>query len=142
MTDTLTPSERSERMSRVRNKDTKPELAVRRLIHGFGFRYRLHRLDLPGKPDLVFPGRRKVIFVHGCFWHRHACCHLARLPKSRLDFWVPKLERNRKIDLLKQDELRCLGWEVLVVWECELRDREGLARKILNYLNGEPHEID
>jgi DNA mismatch endonuclease (patch repair protein) len=129
-------------MSLVRNKDTKPELAVRRLVHGLGFRYRLHRLDLPGKPDLVFPARSKVIFVHGCFWHRHPDCSLARLPKSRLDFWVPKLERNRENDLLKQEELRRLGWNVLVVWECDLRDRDELARKITEFLNGESHEIN
>lgn len=142
MTDTLTPSERSERMSLVRNKDTKPELAVRHLVHGLGFRYRLHRLDLPGKPDLVFPARRKVILVHGCFWHRHPGCYLARLPKSRLDFWVPKLERNRENDLLKHEELRRLGWNVLVVWECELRDLDGLTRKITEFLNGDSHEIN
>lgn len=142
VTDTLTPSERSKRMSLVRNKDSKPELAVRRLVHGLGFRYRLHRLDLPGKPDLVFARRRKVVFVHGCFWHRHPGCSLARLPKSRLDFWVPKLERNRENDLLKQEELRSLGWNVLVVWECELHDRDGLAKKITEFLNGESHEIN
>lgn len=142
VTDTLTPSERSERMSLVRNKDTKPELAVRRLVHGLGFRYRLHRSDLPGKPDMVFPTRRKVIFVHGCFWHRHPGCSLARLPKSRLEFWAPKLERNRENDLLKQEELRRLGWDVLVVWECELRARDEVARKITEFLNGESHEIN
>lgn len=136
MTDTLTPSERSERMSRIRNRDTKPELLVRRLVHSLGFRYRLHRLELPGKPDLVFSSRRKIIFVHGCFWHRHPDCSLARLPKSRLDFWVPKLERNRKNDLLKQDELRRLGWVVLVIWECELREHDGLKRKIMEFLKG------
>src|SRR5450755_2355664 len=105
--DTLTPSERSERMSRVRAKDTKPELVVRRLTHRLGFRYRLHVGTLPGKPDLVFPKRRLAIFVHGCFWHRHsAACLLTRMPKSRLDFWIPKLEQNRKRDLLNQRKLR------------------------------------
>ena len=97
--DTLSRKERSQRMSLIRNRDTKPELLVRRLIHGCGFRYRLHRADLPGKPDLVFPSRKKVIFVHGCFWHRHPACGLARLPKSRLSFWVPKLKGNRRRDL-------------------------------------------
>ena len=99
--DTLSKAQRSERMSRVRGKDTKPELLVRRLVHGMGYRYRLHRRDLPGTPDLVFPGRRKVIFVHGCFWHRHPdpACKLARLPKSRTDFWLPKLEGNRARDI-------------------------------------------
>lgn len=131
-------------MSRVRHKNTKPELKVRRLVHGLGFRFRLHRADLPGKPDLVFPGRSAVIFVNGCFWHRHpdSSCPLARLPKSRLDFWLPKLERNRENDLLKQEELRRRGWRVLVVWECELRDCNQLAQNITNFLNGESHEID
>jgi len=96
--DTLTPAERSTRMALVRAKDTKPELLVRRLVHGMGYRYRLHRRDLPGKPDLVFPSRGKVIFVHGCFWHRHARCALARLPKSRGDFWLPKLTANAQCD--------------------------------------------
>ena len=96
MPDTLTPEQRSERMRRVRSKDTKPEILVRQIVHRLGFRFRLHRRDLPGIPDLVFPQRRKVIFVHGCFWHRHQdqSCPLARLPKSRLEFWRPKLEAN------------------------------------------------
>ena len=113
MTDTLTRAERSERMSRVKGRDTGPEWAVRRLVHGLGYRYRLHRKDLPGCPDLVFPSRRKVIFVHGCFWHRHPdpACKLARLPKSRLEFWVPKLERNRARDLHSQARLIDMGWQ-------------------------------
>lgn len=143
MTDTLTPEERGKRMSLVRNKNTKPELSVRRLVHGMGFRYRLHRQALPGKPDLVFSSRRKVIFVHGCFWHRHpeAGCPLARLPKSRLDFWLPKLAKNRERDEVEQAELRRLGWDSLVVWECELRDMERLKSKILEFLIGEKHEV-
>ncbi|MBN8734394.1 MAG: DNA mismatch endonuclease Vsr [Acidobacteria bacterium] len=97
--DTLTAAARSERMSRVRHKDTRPELVVRRLLHGLGYQYRLHRSDLPGKPDLVFASRGKVVFVHGCFWHRHSArCPLTRLPKSRLEFWRPKLEANRLRD--------------------------------------------
>ena len=133
--DTLTPAERSERMSRVRHRDTKPELAVRRLIHGMGYRYRLHGKRLPGKPDLTFASRRKVIFVHGCFWHRHEGCRLARLPKSGLDFWEPKLESNRLRDIRNQDALRHLGWNILVVWECELADPEGLKVRIRNFLS-------
>lgn len=141
MADTLSPRERSERMSRVRGRDTKPEMKVRRLVHAMGYRYRLHRGDLPGKPDLVFPGRKKVIFVHGCFWHRHPDkkCKLARLPKSRLDFWKPKLEGNQRRDHQTQNRLRELGWEFLVVWECEMRDKELLENKIRTFL-GERHE--
>ncbi|HBI46414.1 MAG TPA: very short patch repair endonuclease, partial [Planctomycetales bacterium] len=97
--DSLSPEERSERMSRVRNKDTKPELVVRRLVHSLGYRYRLHSGRLPGRPDIVFAGRKKVVFVHGCFWHRHRGCALCRMPKSRLDFWAPKLEGNRRRDI-------------------------------------------
>ena len=136
--DTLSPAARSERMSRVRGKDTKPELAVRRLVHGLGYRYRLHRRDLPGVPDLVFPGRRKAIFVHGCFWHRHPdpSCRLARLPKSRQEFWITKLENNRARDLRQQEQLAALGWKTLVMWECELRDREKLETTITTFLGG------
>ena len=136
MTDTLTSKERSERMSRVRSADTIPEMFVRRLVHGMGYRYRLHRRDLPGTPDLVFPSKRRVIFVHGCFWHRHpdSGCALARLPKSRLDFWKPKLEGNRERDVKNQRGLRDLGWNVLVIWECQLRDVGMLRARIEEFL--------
>ena len=134
MMDTLSPKERSERMARVRSKDTEPEMAVRRLVHGMGYRYRLHGRRLPGRPDMVFASRKKVIFVHGCFWHRHADCRLARLPKSKLDFWLPKLERNRERDREVQEELRRRDWAVLVVWECEVSDLESLALRIDMFL--------
>ena len=134
MMDTLSPKERSERMARVRSKDTKPEMAVRRLVHGMGYRYRLHGQRLPGRPDMVFASRRKVIFVHGCFWHRHDDCKLARLPKSKLDFWLPKLERNRERDREVQVELRGLDWTSLIVWECEVSDLESLAQRIVTFL--------
>ncbi|CAI8982712.1 very short patch repair endonuclease [Methylocaldum szegediense] len=136
MVDTLTPAERSERMGRVRGKDTKPEMKVRRLVHGMGYRYRLHRRDLPGCPDLVFPRLRKAIFVHGCFWHRHPDpeCKLARLPKSRLDFWWPKLEGNRRRDEANQAALLALGWRFLVIWECETKKTQYLVIKIKNFL--------
>lgn len=136
MIDSLTPKERSQRMSRVRGKDTKPEMVVRRLVHGMGYRYRLHRRNLPGIPDLVFPSRKKVIFIHGCFWHRHPDpkCKLARLPKSRLEFWKPKLEANRRRDLENINKLLLLGWEVLVVWECELGDKEQLENTVGSFL--------
>lgn len=134
--DSLTPSQRSERMSKVRSTNTQLEWAVRRLVYGMGYRYRLHRKDLPGKPDLVFVGRRKVIFVHGCFWHRHddPACRLARLPKSRLDFWMPKLSANKERDAKVVTRLSELGWGVLTVWECQVRDLEALKRTITEFL--------
>lgn len=134
--DQLTPEQRSERMGHVRSKDTGIELQVRRLVHSLGFRYRLHRRDLPGHPDLVFPGRKKVIFVHGCFWHGHEKCRQYRMPKSRLDFWIPKLEGNKVRDERNQQMLRDMGWQVLVVWECELRDHDALAARVKAFLGG------
>lgn len=133
--DTLTPEQRSERMSRVRGKDSKAEMLVRRLVHGMGFRYRLHDSKLPGKPDLVFSGRKKVIFVHGCFWHRHDCANGRRLPKSRLDFWVPKLERNRQRDIEVQEMIRELGWDYMIVWECMTKDRDNLTSALRKFLD-------
>jgi len=136
--DTLTPSERSERMGLVRSKDTKPEMVVRRLVYSMGFHYRLHRRDLPGKPDLVLNKKGKTIFVHGCYWHRHPDrrCGLARLPKSRLDFWMPKLNGNRARDLKNQKKLNHLGWKVLVVWECETKDTFRLKGALRRFLEG------
>lgn len=134
MTDTLTREQRSERMRRVRGRDTGTELAVRRLVHGLGYRFRLHARDLPGTPDLVFRRRRKVIFVHGCFWHRHDC-PLGRTPKSNRDFWVPKLAGNQARDSRNLDRLVDLGWRVLVVWECELKDRDALTRRIAQFID-------
>jgi DNA mismatch endonuclease, patch repair protein len=124
-------------MSLVRSKDTKPELLVRRLAHGMGFRYRLHDASLPGKPDLVFASRRRVIFVHGCFWHRHGTCKNTRWPKSRLDFWKPKLEKNHARDQANRKALRKLGWRVLVVWECQIGNVERLSRRIREFLEAE-----
>ena len=126
---------RSEIMARVRNRDTGPELAVRRLVYGMGYRYRLHSKSLPGRPDLVFRPRRKVIFIHGCFWHRHAKCALARMPKSRLKFWKPKLEGNRVRDERIRRALRAEGWSVLTVWECELARPQRVASKIRRFLD-------
>jgi DNA mismatch endonuclease (patch repair protein) len=126
-------------MARVRRRDTKPEMLVRRLVYRLGLRYRLHRKELPGSPDLAFIGKRKAIFVHGCFWHRHPdpTCKLARMPKSRLDFWQPKLEGNRQRDLRHQSELEAIGWRYLIVWECELGHREHLKNKLLAFLTGD-----
>jgi len=139
--DTLAPKERSEPMSRVRGKDTKPELIVRRLLHGLGYRYRLHARDLPGKPDIVFRGRRKAIYVHGCFWHRHPdpACKLARLPKTRQEFWLPKLEGNRRRDIENQRRLTEMGWDCLLVWECEIGrvSQPDLTRKLRRFLDSE-----
>jgi len=132
--DTLTPEQRSERMSRVRTKDTKPELRVRRLVHSLGYRYRLHCGRLPGHPDLVFGTRQKVIFVHGCFWHRHRGCPKCRMPKSRLRFWRPKLNANRERDIANQNKLAQLGWDYMIVWECELRGTDELASRIHSFL--------
>lgn len=137
MPDTLTQKERSARMSLVRGKDTRPELAVRTLVHGMGYRYRLHIASLPGKPDLVFAGRKKVIFVHGCFWHRHPSrsCKLARMPKSRPEFWVPKLEGNRLRDERNKRELKRQGWKVLSIWECQIADVASLSKRIRAFLS-------
>jgi DNA mismatch endonuclease (patch repair protein) len=133
--DPLSPQERSERMSRVRSRDTTPELIVRRVTWHLGFRYRLHSRKLPGQPDLVFAGRRKVIFVHGCFWHQHKDCRQYKMPQSRLEFWLPKLEGNVKRDLANQKALRTSGWDYLVVWECQLNDEQKLSRRILRFLS-------
>lgn len=135
--DTLSPKERSERMSRVHSKDTGPEWIVRRLVFAMGYRYRLHARDLPGRPDMVFRKRRKVIFVHGCFWHRHQSvrCPLARLPKSRLDFWLPKLEGNKERDECNKRALVKAGWKVLTIWECELGNTKRLGAAIRRFLD-------
>lgn len=133
--DTLTTAERSERMSRVRSKDTKPEMSVRSLVHRMGFRFRLHDRNLPGNPDLVFPSRGKIIFVHGCFWHRHGTrCRYTRWPKSKLGFWKPKLEQNHQRDKVVRAGLRKLGWKVLVVWECQLKNSQALAERVRAFL--------
>ncbi len=132
--DTLTVEERSRRMGLIRGKGTKPELALRKLVSSLGYRYRLHQTKLPGKPDLVFPGRKKVIFIHGCFWHRHIGCKNARWPKSKLDFWKPKLLGNARRDKRKMAELVEMGWTPLVIWECELRDVEYLTNMIKTFL--------
>lgn len=135
--DTLTPAERSARMARVKGKGSSAEMTVRRLVHAMGYRYRLHGAKLPGRPDLVFPGRKKAIFVHGCFWHRHPDpdCKLARLPKSRQDFWIPKLEGNRARDLRQLSELQALGWSALILWECGLKNEAFLENEIRTFLD-------
>lgn len=136
--DAITESKehRSWTMSRVKGKNTSPEMAVRRIVRSLGFGYRLHEKDLPGKPDLVFRGRRKAIFVHGCFWHRHPdpACKLARLPKSNLEFWQAKLTSNYERDKRNEVALRNKGWKTLNVWECQIRDTEILSRTLAEFL--------
>jgi DNA mismatch endonuclease (patch repair protein) len=134
MVDSIGPAERSAVMARVRGKNTRPELIVRKLVFAAGYRYRLHVRTLPGSPDLVFPGRRKVIFVHGCFWHRHDNCNLARMPKSRIEFWSDKLNGNKARDARTYDALRQAGWQVHVVWECELGDLMALEEDLRAFL--------
>ena len=129
-----TREELSAHMRRIRKTDTKPELAVRRLAHDMGYRYRLHRRDLPGTPDLVFPGRHKVIFVHGCFWHQHDCRLGQKQPSANPDYWLPKLARNVERDAENQTRLAQLGWEALIVWECEIKDTRGLRDRIRAFL--------
>ena len=131
--DPLTPKQRSERMSRIRSGDTKPELKVRRLVYSMGYRYRLRSKDVPGHPDLVFRGRKKVIFVHGCFWHQHGCKHY-NMPKSKLDFWLPKLQKNVERDKKVQQQLQDCGWQSLVIWECQLKEIENVEKSIRLFL--------
>ena len=134
MTDRLTPQQRSALMARVRGKDSAPELVVRRLLHAMGWRYRLHAGDVPGKPDIVVRGRRRAIFVHGCFWHRHEGCRRATMPATRVEFWTAKFAANVERDRRVFEALRLAGWNVLVVWECELKDREALAVRLNTFM--------
>lgn len=133
MTDNRSPQSRSALMSRIGGKDTAPELLIRRLLHAKGYRFRLHRRDLPGTPDLVFPSRRKAIFVHGCFWHAHGC-RIGQPPKSRRRYWGEKLERNRQRDKESVADLRKLGWKVLTVWQCQMRNAASLDRRLVSFL--------
>lgn len=129
---------RSENMRRIRSKDTGPELAVRKLLRSLGFTgYRVHRKDLPGKPDVAFVGRRKAVMVHGCFWHGHKCNEGLRKPKSNTAYWLPKIESNRKRDAALLAELAKRGWSVLTVWECELRNQVDLAARLRLFLRKE-----
>ena len=122
---------RSRNMAAIRCKDTSPELRVRRLLHHLGYRFRLHRRDLPGSPDIVLPKHRTVVFVHGCFWHRHPGCRYTTTPKTRADFWANKFEQNIRRDHRQQQQLREMGWSVMVIWECELRDLQSLKARLV-----------
>jgi DNA mismatch endonuclease (patch repair protein) len=142
VTDKLSAQQRSENMRRIRAKDTSPELAVRRLVHGMGFRFRLHVPGLPGKPDIVLHRLKRIIEVRGCFWHQHCGCTDSHIPKSRVSYWKPKLLGNQERDKENQRKLRTLGWKVLVVWECETRNLNKLSRRLLRFLSvgGSPQD--
>lgn len=127
MADVVTPETRSRMMAGIRGKDTKPEMLVRQALFAGGLRFRLHRRDLPGAPDIALPGRKVAIFVHGCFWHRHERCRYAKLPATRSEFWKAKLEGNVERDERAIEALRAMGWRVLIVWECAIRDKEKLS---------------
>ena len=135
--DQTTTAERSENMRRIRSTGMKPEMVVRRVVHSLGYRYRLHRQDLPGRPDLVFASKRKIIFVHGCFWHQHKCCKRSHRPRSNLAYWLPKLRRNVLRDRKHMSELASAGWTVLLIWECETREIQRLAQTVDQFLRGE-----
>ena len=131
--DTLTPDQRSRLMSRIRSRDTTPELVVRSMLHRMGYRFRLHRKDLPGKPDVVLPRHRKVVLVHGCFWHGHGC-KLGPVPKSNQGYWSPKIAGNRARDARNAVALAELGWQVLELWECQILDLEGTEQRIKEFM--------
>ncbi len=135
MPDSLTSERRSNNMARIRSRDTTPEMAVRKLLHRLGYRFRLHRRDLPGKPDIVFPSRKKVVFVHGCFWHQHPECREGRLPGTNVGYWAPKLHRNVERDKQAQEELAASGWDVLVLWECQVPDEGTLTLALRSFLD-------
>lgn len=135
MADTVSPEVRSQIMAKVKSKGMKPELRVRKLLHRLGYRYRLHRSDLPGRPDLVFPARRKVIFVNGCFWHRHDGCPQVRIPATNRDYWLAKLERNYNRDRRSIAALQEQGWSVMTVWECQLRDIPAATERLVLFLD-------
>ncbi len=134
--DTLPPEKRSWLMGLVRSKDTNPEIVVRRIVYALGFRYRLHGKSLPGRPAIVFAGRRSVIFVNGCFWHQHNACNRAKRPGTRAEYWASKLDRNIERDRRNLLQLRRRGWRVMTIWECQLRNPQGVSRKIARFLNG------
>ena len=139
MADNRSRESRSALMSRIRGKDTAPEVAVRRVLHSLGYRFRLHRRDLPGTPDIVFPSRRKVIFVNGCFWHAHGC-RIGRPPKSRPEFWLPKLQKNCLKDKRNLRALRSSGWGAMTVWQCQMGHRDKLEGRPISFL-GPPGRI-
>ncbi|MBU3889338.1 DNA mismatch endonuclease Vsr [Methylosinus sporium] len=128
------PAKRSAIMRAVKSRDTSPEKAVREMLRGFAPHYRLHREDVPGNPDIAYVGRKRAIFVHGCFWHGHDCARGARMPKTNADYWRAKIARNRARDIAHQEKLASLGWRALIVWECELKDRASLEARLREFL--------
>ncbi len=130
-----TPAQRSAVMRAVKSRDTSPELAVRALLRSFAPGYRLHRKDVPGNPDIAYLGRKQAIFVHGCFWHGHDCARGARMPKANADYWRAKIARNRARDAAQAARLAALGWRALTVWECELKDKSALEKKLRDFLH-------
>lgn len=134
MIDHVSKEKRSAIMKRIRGKNTTPEMIVRKLVYSLKYRYRLHVKNLPGKPDLVFASRKKVIYVHGCFWHYHKC-KKGNPPKSRLDYWLPKLEENNRRDMRNYEEIAALGWKYMVIWQCQMADKDALASKIASFLD-------
>ena len=133
--DVLTKKQRSYCMSKIRCKDTKPEISVRKIIYNLGYRYRIHKKNLPGRPDIVLSKHKKIIFVNGCWWHRHNCKLGRRTPKSRLSYWLPKLRANKERHIRNVKKLRNQGWKVLNVWECKIKDIERLKKKISIFLD-------
>lgn len=138
MADRISKERRSWNMSRIKGKDTKPEIAVRKILHQMGYRFRIHRIDLPGKPDIVLPKFKTIIFVHGCFWHRHPMCKYAYTPKTRVDFWNVKFAENVKRDKMNRAELKKLGWRVGIIWECETTDQNLLISRIRDIMTSYP----
>ena len=141
MVDHIDSAKRSLNMAAIRSKDTEPELVVRKIVYGLGYRYRLHWKKLPGKPDLVFPGKRKAIFVHGCFWHGHDCIR-GRLPSTNLDFWERKIVKNKERDGRVRNQLNAQGWNVLTIWQCRLKDVSELKQTITRFLTMSHNERD
>ncbi|WP_036584486.1 very short patch repair endonuclease [Brucella anthropi] len=137
MADKISRDVRSANMAKIRSTNTKPEITVRRMLHAAGYRFRVHRKDLPGKPDIVFPSRKAIVQVHGCFWHRHPdpACKDARMPKSRPEYWVPKLTRNVERDTQSTEALEALGWRVLIVWECQTSNPDKLMQTLRKFLD-------
>jgi DNA mismatch endonuclease (patch repair protein) len=133
--DHVDPATRSRIMAAVHSENTTPELAIRKLVFAMGYRYRLHVAGLPGRPDLVFPGRRKILFVNGCYWHRHRNCRYATTPKTNVEFWLSKFEANLRRDRANLKALRSLGWQVLTIWQCQLKNPDKLGKKIDAFLS-------